>query len=273
MTPVRGKLVEVRDRGILVDVDFEESLGIYGEEFWTQVGNNNYESSTFDFIDSMRRQGSEYFFDIGAATGCMTLYAASISFTVISVEPQTEVFQALMKNISLNNSLSLKITPVQALIVSEDSIGKIDTRIDHKFFTIGAGGPLGVPITSIPGVSCQQLLAQIPINAKLSAKMDVEGAEFEILKDKATLLEFQKRRVVLYLSFHPGFQHPLPVSPSFMTKTLWEVRTIFETIQLVRKISRYANIHLLGSTNFLNWFQVLRLLREDHKDFILEFGN
>ena len=99
------KTYKIRGAEVTVDIGFESEIGIYADPFWQQIADDQYEKVTFDFLENLHKSGYEYFLDIGAATGCMSLYAASTGMKVIAVEPQELVYSALVRNVGLNPSL------------------------------------------------------------------------------------------------------------------------------------------------------------------------
>ena len=71
------KTYKIRTTEVRVDIGYESEIGIYADPFWQQIADGHYETVTFDFLENLHLSGFEYFLDIGAATGCMSLYAAA----------------------------------------------------------------------------------------------------------------------------------------------------------------------------------------------------
>jgi FkbM family methyltransferase len=256
----------LRGKPTFIDVEYEEKLGIYGQNFWTLIDRNAYESETFDFIQRTYIPGA-FFFDIGAATGCMSIYAAQLGYRVVAVEPQYPVFEALKRNIALNSDLKENIETIHALVVNSESqyLDKIS-----DFFTPGASGPLEDLTSSVSRISIFELTSRANSEAKTVLKMDIEGAEFNLLRDNALLSELKTRNSVMYLSLHPGFLAPLSGN-SKLARLVWLVRATKEVADLYFRLRRYSIVMNSKGTVQLNLLDILRQLHYDSRDFQINF--
>ncbi len=258
--------VRIRNVDVLIDTDFEEQIGVYGQVFWNGISAGDYESDTFDFIELRAKAGSKVFIDVGSATGCMVLYAAALGMKVIGTEPQNLVFDALKRNLELNPQFSNNAKILHSLVTS-NSQGESNSS---KFFTPGASGPLKKAIDA-SSISLKSLLTEMSTEDKVSIKVDIEGAEYPLLSDIDVLRELRTKRITMYLSFHPGFNRNLGTDPNFVKLTTWRLLTLLDTIKFIRIIKKYAKISLLGSDQSLNLLSIVRKLVQDQKDYVVSF--
>jgi len=258
--------IRLRGKQTFIDVEYEEDLGIYGQDFWTLIDRDAYESETFDFIQRTFIPGA-FFFDIGAATGCMSIYAAQLGYKVVALEPQHSVFEALRRNIALNPDLHRNTETVHALVVNSRS--QEDKEISD-FFTSGASGPLESLSDSVMRVSMLDLFHKANLDAKTVFKVDIEGAEFNLLRDVELLSELKDRNSVMYLSLHPGFLNPMR-SHSKLARLVWLAKATQEVADLYFRLRRYSLIKNNKGTVELNLVGILRHLHRDSRDFQINF--
>jgi len=257
---------KIRGAEFAVDTEYENQIGVYGPEFWNGISTGQYEKETFDFLDDRAKSGSRVLIDVGSATGCMVLYAASLGMHAVGTEPQNLVFEALRRNVALNPELTGRISIYHAL-VSTDSREQGDT---DQFFTQGANGPLKKEIVPTQ-ISLENLMANFSLEDKISVKIDIEGAEYPLLSRKETLQSLKNRRATVFLSFHPGFNRNLGANPGFAKLSAWRLLTLIDTVALVVKLQKFASISIHSSSKKLNLFSVTSLLIKDHRDFVITF--
>jgi FkbM family methyltransferase len=258
--------ISLRGKPTFIDIEYEEKIGIYGQDFWTLINDNAYESETFDFIQRTFVPGA-FFFDIGAATGCMSIYAAQLGYQVVAFEPQHSVFEALRRNIALNPDLLRNTETVYALVVNSKSQG---SKGISDFFTSGASGPLESLSDSVKRISMQDLFHRANLDVKTVFKVDIEGAEFNLLRDAELLSELKARNSVMYLSLHPGFLAPLQ-SKSKFARLVRLVRATLEVADLYFRLRRYSLIKDNIGTVELSLVGILRHLHRDSRDFQINF--
>lgn len=258
--------ITLRGQNFTVDSAFEESIGVYGKPFWEKVGSSNYEIDTFTFIEKSFSKGKRKFVDIGAATGCMSLFAASLGYEVVALEPQADIYEALKRNVALNPDLSTRIDCREVLLTSG-----YKGLNEREFFTEGAEGPLSTVVTSLVTLDALDLLVTINGPIGFSLKMDIEGAEFSLLRD-VKLLEFLKTgNSILFLSFHPGFQRPLPPLANIIQKLLWRFSTLNDTNKFVTLLTAHSRIAFKNEDKFLSRIGVVWKIVRGERDFTLYF--
>lgn len=254
----------IRGNKTFVDVEYENYIGVYGSAFWALVNDNKYEPETFDFIQR-NFQNKAYFVDIGAATGCMSIYAAQLGYKVFSIEPQERVFEALKRNLTLNKDIQDRVELVNALVVAGE-----DIQIS-RFFSDGASGPLEDISPSIQTVNLVDLVTNRDFGTKIVLKMDIEGAEFNLLSDHQVLKVLKTHTAVLFLSLHPGFLNPIK-SNSVLAKVLWRTEATIEVLKLYLNLRKHSTIFDSSGTQTLNFFSVLFRLKRKSRDFQINFG-
>lgn len=258
--------ISLRGKLISIDTEYEEKIGIYGQDFWTLINNNDYESETFDFIQRTFIPGA-FFFDIGAATGCMSIYAAQLGYQVVALEPQYFVFEALRRNIALNSGLHGNTEIVHALVVAAKSR---ENKEVSNFFTSGASGPLESLSDSVKRISMQDLFHKVDLDDKTVLKVDIEGAEFNLLRDIELLSELKARNSVMYLSLHPGFLTPLRGN-SKLARLFWRAKATKEVADLYFRLRKYSKIMDNKGLVKMTLISVLRQLHNDSRDFQINF--
>jgi FkbM family methyltransferase len=257
---------KIRDASVRIDINYESSMGIYGDTFWSEISNGTYESTTFDFLENLYNSGYEYFIDIGAATGCMSLYAASTGLKVISVEPQEMVYAALTRNLELNPSLSSQISLVYALV------SKSQDRISiSESFTPGAAGPIASGKLTSNSITIKQLLESCDVQSKTAIKIDIEGAEFPLLTDKTTIDLLSHWKPLIYIALHPGFKRPLKSNASYLSRFLWRIQASRDIIDFFSAVSSKAEIYIASNKKKVNLLELLFALKRDEKDYLLVF--
>lgn len=256
----------IRGTEIHVDAEYEKKIGIYGVEFWRGISSGLYEKDTFDFLELSAKNGSRILIDIGSATGCMVLYAASLGMHAIGTEPQKLVFEALRRNVAMNPELSAQISIHHALVGTSSS----SESESAKFFTRGANGPLKREVVPTQ-VSLASLLSSYDSTHQISIKIDIEGAEYPLLSEGKTLECLKEKKATVFLSFHPGFNRPLDSKPSLTSLSFWRLLTLIETISFVAKLQKFSTISLLHSKSKLGLLSVVTHLIRDQKDFVLKF--
>jgi FkbM family methyltransferase len=262
-----NKSIELRGTKTQIDVDFENEIGVYGDSFWAMIENNLYEPETFDFIKRSFRTGST-FIDVGAATGCMTIYAAQLGYQVIAIEPQTKVFEALKRNLKLNPEVSISVNALHALVV--DSKQEKNIKL-NRFFSDGATGPLEALEKNVGLVDLQTVISKAESGTPITIKMDIEGVEFNILRNKDLLALLKTREADMYLSLHPGFLRPLQ-SNNLFKKFMWRLQAIREVDSLFTRLSKFGQVHNSTKITKLTRATILLELRRKSRDFHVSFG-
>ena len=164
--------------------------------FWKDYF-SGWENSTFDFI-SKHISKEKTFIDIGAWIGPISLIASFTSKQCICFEPDRIAYEELMENIALNDITNIKVENKAVSI--------------HKEIELGAA-VLGMSITRdsckknssvYECISIKEIFDKYELNeANVSMiKIDIEGHEQELLKDKL----LWDVNLPMHISLHPNFK-------------------------------------------------------------------
>lgn len=176
-------------KGIRMKVDISKSMGaaIYwrGAHDWRPI-----------FVLKKFLKTGQTFIDIGANQGEYTLWAlrkTGISGKVIAFEPMDEMFEQLLENIQLNPEYKNIVTPLKmGLSNKKGEIQLYGREGDNEGVnTIFPTASHKVLIQTIPLDSLDAQLKTLACDAVDFIKIDVEGAELQVLQGgEATLDKF-----------------------------------------------------------------------------------
>ena len=171
-------------------------------DFWRQVSDGTWEPATFSAIGP-HLSPETVFLDFGTWIGPITLFAAAKAKRVISFEPDPEALRRLTANIALNPDLARKITVVSKAIWPSERTLKMGARTapgDSMSSIVHTAADVTWDVETI---TPEQVAAMLPADAPLFIKIDVEGAEYDIVPSLAPLLN--RRDCAVLISFHPRF--------------------------------------------------------------------
>jgi FkbM family methyltransferase len=163
------------------------------------------EPETVEWIETYLKKG-DVFFDIGANIGAYSLVACAHcegEITIIAFEPSFSSFHQLCRNI-ITNKFQKSITPYQIALTK--SAGLVSFNY-HSLEAGSADHQLGdnASNTTEPFVYTQQLLAfnmdylieKLGFPIPNHIKLDVDGAEVDVLHGAAEMLQNNKLRSIL----------------------------------------------------------------------------
>jgi len=176
--------------------------------FWRRVCDGDWEPASFAVLDRMLTPGST-FLDIGAWIGPLTLYAASLAQKCHAVEPDPRARTGLMANIACNPRFAERIQ------VHPEAVGEIRGEAQMGNITSDFGGDSMSSLLfgtaqnawTVECVTLDELIGSMDVPSLV--KMDIEGAEVEVLNGSRNYIE--EVRPPLFLSVHGRFW-PDPVS-------------------------------------------------------------
>lgn len=176
-------------------------------EFWQSIAQESWEMESYRIIDQYCNQQS-VMVDIGAWAGPITLYAASKCKKVYALEPDPAIYPELIKNVALNSNLAPRIICLNKAIAIRDGIKKLYARNNYGESSSSLLQRFRdrLDLVDCECISLTTLLETAAITHIDFIKMDIEGAEFELiknLKDELKKLNYPS----LYISFH--FSHLL----------------------------------------------------------------
>lgn len=201
LTRLRKAIYRARGhyRGALGGVPFR--LDPYHSKFWRRTTAGRWEPETFAVLDTHLQAERDYL-DIGAWIGPTVLYAAKKARHVWAFEPDATAFRHLAWNIELNGLTNVSALPVA--LSDRTGVARMASF----------GGEAGDSMTSLLNAQAAggadvvtlgwgAFLADTDLSAVSLVKMDVEGAEFDLLP--ALLPWLRTQRPTLYLSTHAPY--------------------------------------------------------------------
>ena len=258
-----------------VDVDLTGDY--YGAEFWNRVSSRQYEPDTVGFLEDRCDENTD-FMDIGAANGAMTLIAALRGARVVSYEPDPKIHRVLSRNISMNNGLS-DLVEIKNEAVSSNK-GKLDFLKGQDTSVLSEIVFTGHDSSSSIEVNIASLSEEIDSfhtnrSRRLVIKMDIEGAEWKILKSTMTLEAMRKADATLLLAVHPGFYRPFKPKLRGIDRlryAFWQIKNFNESRETFEVISRFAKIHRTNLNPVLRSHNFAALVLAGYHEFIIEFN-
>ena len=162
----------------------------YGSEFWNSVVEGRWEQEQLSQLVELASSRKK-FIDIGASNGIHSLVMAAKGCEVIAIEPDEEQFQALKENVALNPKFSVET--LQGFVSAGPRIKLSPYAIDKSKNRVQ-----GLPII--------ELKALIQSDVSTVIKIDIEGGEWQLLRDKGNRSLLAKcSDLTVFLSPHLGF--------------------------------------------------------------------
>lgn len=169
--------------------------------FWKIATNGTWEPETFDVLEDNLNMDATYL-DIGAWIGPTVLFASKKCKKVICFEPDPIAYKYLLSNLHVNKLNN--VAPYNIAIGHESSISKMSSLNDA----------LGDSMTSLLAnhdktaqsfealvMNWNEMQTLLQLDQVSMIKIDVEGAEFQLLPAMSMFIE--KYKPTLYLSIHP----------------------------------------------------------------------
>lgn len=123
--------------------------------------------------------------DVGAECGDTPLYFASLGAKVFAFEPISEHYDAMLRNISLNPSLSEKIIPINAAMGKDGVLAFFrdgSGEVGSASFVENVHGK-NAQISHVTGFSLESALEKYDIKHVDLLKMDCKGCEFYLTEN------------------------------------------------------------------------------------------
>ena len=170
--------------------------------FWDNAAAGDWESGTFEAI-SGQLTPETILLDFGTWIGPISLFGARKAKHVFSFEPDPTAAQELKDNIALNPDLAGKITVIERAVwpkAGQLAMGARNEQGDSMSSVLHMDSLVKWKVDAI---TPKEVEALVPSSAPLFIKIDVEGAEYEIVPALASLLARPKVAVLVF--FHPRF--------------------------------------------------------------------
>ncbi|MCA0872340.1 FkbM family methyltransferase [Seohaeicola saemankumensis] len=176
-------------------------LDPYHSKFWRRASAGNWEPETFAVLRDHLHPDRDYL-DIGAWIGPTVLFGARRARHVYCFEPDPVAFRHLAWNIELNGLRNVSAFAVA--LSNRFGVARMASfggeAGDSMTSLLNAGGDQGMDVVT---VSWDDFAASVDLSAVSLVKMDIEGAEFDVLP--ALIPWLQAQRPALYLSTHAPF--------------------------------------------------------------------
>jgi FkbM family methyltransferase len=213
-------------------------------EFWKNYQKNKYEDYFFKYINK-KYYSNFTFVDIGASIGALSLYCSYNFKKVISLEPDKQAFKDLKNNIHLNEKNIRNIKALNYALLNHDK--KIKFSYGEVFSSIHFLNKQRKYDYLVKGISLKKLLNIYIKNKLFFLKIDIEGYEFTLFKDREFLEIIKKYKPPMYFAIHLGANYLLKYKiaqnkffqPFFnLGKTIVEYNLIFNILK------NYSNIRI-----------------------------
>jgi FkbM family methyltransferase len=248
----------------------------YGRDFWEKFSNWEYEPDTQALLKAFCTPKT-LFIDIGAAYGSLSLTAAAHGADVWCFEPNPRVFDGLVRNISLNRSLGKRIKVTNCAIsdvtghltISNESNNRILSPI---VFTAWESRNK-VEVRSLGQILEETLILKGGKAKNLLIKMDIEGAEWKILSNKAVLQKLTTLNCKVILALHPGLHRPLK-SGCFANprKLLWNLRNCYDSWRLFSRLKPISSVYRVNLNQVKRPTAFTLLTLAGNHEYFLIFG-
>lgn len=193
-TSLASRLVQ----GIKVKLDYGEFVVIDGSSLWILV---HYEKPIVKMLKRIFLSNPELIFvDVGAHIGKYTVLAGRYlnKGLVLAFEPHPENFKYLMLNVSINKISNVKLFPLALW----NRVGHVkmviaSTSGEHSCKRTSAKATRTSNIINVLAVPLDYIVQQLKLKGIDIIKIDVEGAEVEVLEGAInTLYEFKPHIIV-----------------------------------------------------------------------------
>jgi FkbM family methyltransferase len=163
---------------------------------------STYELPTTNFVRRFLKEG-DVVLDIGANIGYMSLFFAQCVGTsgkVYAFEPEQENYQALLANIALNSAQNIMpqrqaatdVEKMLKLYLAQDNFGAHSTVFNDETLTDKYEEIQGAPLDTFVQKNQLDKIALV--------KIDVEGAEYEVLQGMKQILKQQRPILIVELN-------------------------------------------------------------------------
>lgn len=191
--------VTVQNRSFNVD-------GAHFPVWWDRVIEGSWEPATLKVFEKYSEPGN-IVVDIGAWVGGTVLYAAAGGADVITFEPDPVAFPILQKNVDTNPDLAKQINITNAAIGIENgqvelfnnAPGNSGSSLSNFFGYTNEGTQ--APCATVEMLDGRAVLESLEMDRVSLVKIDIEGAEYDLIPRIAPVLE--RYRPALHLSLHP----------------------------------------------------------------------
>ncbi|WP_059041716.1 FkbM family methyltransferase [Paenibacillus rubinfantis] len=193
--------LEINKLGVVFSVNIKDEIPKHAD-FW-RYNYRHWEEETFRIFNRFLESTYDYL-DIGAWIGPTVLYGSQKSKHVYAIEPNKMVYNELIENVRLNTMHSHKVTCINAALSPKSgSINLFLNSNNGDSMSSVLSSDSSIESYEIPAITINELAEQYNLDDVNFVKIDIEGAEYELLPSLKSF--FQKNKPTLYLSIHPPY--------------------------------------------------------------------
>jgi FkbM family methyltransferase len=232
-----------------------------------------YEPFTLDSIDT-NISVETTFLDVGAYLGFMSLHVANRVKRVVAFEADPTVLPILRANINANPNWK-NLDVVEGFVSNSDGTQTISSL--HEGGNSGTTGviDLGGESWVVKKIDFLNFLGSVPDNSPLIIKMDIEGAEYDVLRACGDALA-RRSNTCLLLELHPHLIAQSIPGTSILAKLNRRATLVRKHREIFTKLALFQNVSNCESSTVSLSKLIRELLRNgnlspDHR--ILLFKN
>ena len=263
-------------KGWFGEFSLDPSIDFYGDNYWRSVADKTYEPDTMAFLENNLNTKSD-FIDVGAATGAMSIIAAKLGARVLSFEAVPRVFDIAKAHVNSNSDIASQIFLQNKAISNYSGILEIGNSSNPKVLaSISDDQPLSNQLSKVPIVN---LIDEIDTfhrkEHQLVLKIDIEGAEWQLLYDREVLDNLVLHNALILLAIHPGFNRPFKVLPFGLTaisKKYWQLQNLLVAYRFFQQALKLATIQRTNLDKIQTPKKCILLMFGGYFEFILNFA-
>lgn len=234
----------------------EAAFNVEGDSsFWPRVASGHWEPATFRAI-GQHLTPETTFLDFGTWIGPITLFAANTVKRVYSFEPDPAAATRLRANIALNPTLAEKITVIEKAVWPEPGTIRLGAKTAPGDSMTSVHHVHSATSWEIATITPAEIAALLPASGPVFLKIDVEGAEYDIVPQLAGLID--RPQLTALVSFHPRFaagSHPRFHKTFPMTRAVFAPFAGFKVYRVHHKSIRRARIVEVLARLGMVWFE------------------
>jgi FkbM family methyltransferase len=149
-------------------------------------------------------KSNDVVWDVGASIGLYSIHSAYVAESVYAFEPDPDTYKRLNENIKLNN-LERKVSGLSLGLGKRTGVIQLSTDgLEGKAPAFNAKsrhcGLISVNVSTIDDILISRNLEPPSV-----VKIDIEGAEYDLLKGGEKLFNGKKRPRLLFIEGHPQY--------------------------------------------------------------------
>lgn len=159
---------------------------------------------TYFIRERLENNKSRFFIDVGANVGFFTLLASKLlsDGKVISIEAFPSIYDRLLENVDLNNYNNIRVVNLAA---TEEpcQVSMYHAGVENEGATTSLKGKYQSEPTIVEGLPLPDILTESEIKMTRLIKIDVEGAEYNVLCGLFPILDKMAEDVEIVVEITP----------------------------------------------------------------------